>query len=313
MQYIARRGDDPCPAVPPHAPCFAALAECEFDGNTPMNTRLSLLSMTLLAVCLSASAQDDKPLIPDKNLEAAVRRSVFEKRDNDKPLTAEDLEKISTITGRGKGIKSLQGLEHCRALAELVLPDNEIGDLSPLKDLKELQTATLSNNKIKDLKPLETVTALQYLELSGNEIENLAPLEKLSNMRSLYLSKNKVKDLKPVAKLEKLWSLYLDGNQVSDLKPLAKLPWLSDLDLTGNKVADLAPLKEHDELRHLILNGNQVKDLGVLLEMAKKDVEGSRRFAPFWNVYLDGNPLSDDAKKQIEELKKLGVRIHLKE
>jgi hypothetical protein len=51
----------------------------------------------------------------------------------------------------------------------------------------------------------------------------------------------------------------------------------------------------------------------VLVEMAKKDVEGSRRFAPFWNIYLDGNPLSDDATKQIEELKQLGVRIHLKE
>ena len=283
-----------------------------------MKTRICAFVLFAFAACLAAAQEkkdegQDKPLIPDKNLEAAVRRSVFEKRDNDKPLTAEDLEKISTITGRGKGIKDLTGLEHCRALAELVLPDNEISDLAPLKDLKVLQTATLSNNKIKDVKPLETVTALQYLELSGNEVEDLAPLAKLSNMRSLYLSKNKIKDLTPLAKLEKLWSLYLDGNQVEDLKPLAKLPWLSDLDLTGNKVADLAPLSEHDELRHLILNANQVEDLAVLVAMAKKDVEGPKRFAPFWNVYLDGNPLGGDAGKQIEELKKLGVRVHKKD
>jgi hypothetical protein len=46
--------------------------------------------------------------------------------------------------------------------------------------------------------------------------------------------------------------------------------------------------------------------------MAKKDAAGPKNFAPYWNLYLAGNPLSDEAKtKQIEELKKLGVRVNL--
>jgi internalin A len=56
-------------------------------------------------------------------------------------------------------------------------------------------------------------------------------------------------------------------------------------------------------------------DLGVLVEMAKKDAAGEKRFAPFWYVDVTGNPLSDAAKgAQLGELRKLGVpeRIILK-
>jgi hypothetical protein len=43
--------------------------------------------------------------------------------------------------------------------------------------------------------------------------------------------------------------------------------------------------------------------------MAKADIEGPQRFAPYWKLYLGENPLSDAAKGQVEELKKLGVRV----
>ena len=62
----------------------------------------------LLAFC------DD--IIPDKNLEAVVRREVFDKRYNTEPITADDVKNISQVVGKGKGIKSLEGLQHCKAL-----------------------------------------------------------------------------------------------------------------------------------------------------------------------------------------------------
>jgi hypothetical protein len=62
----------------------------------------------------------------------------------------------------------------------------------------------------------------------------------------------------------------------------------------------------------LFLKNNKITDLKVLVEMAKKDFAGQKRFAPFWRVYLAGNPLSDEAKtKQVEELKKYGTRVEL--
>ncbi|MFP6657062.1 MAG: leucine-rich repeat domain-containing protein, partial [Pirellulales bacterium] len=57
---------------------------------------------------------------------------------------------------------------------------------------------------------------------------------------------------------------------------------------------------------------NKVADLKVLVEMAQQDSKGDMRFAPFWRLYLAGNPLSDDAKKsQVPTLKKLGARLVL--
>jgi internalin A len=257
-----------------------------------------------------ASIGNAQSIFPDKNLEAVVRTQVFEKRNTDKPLTEEDVVNISTLKGKNKGIKNLSGLEKCRSLAELDLAGNEIEDLAPIKDLKGIQSLTLSKNKIKDIKPLEGLTKLQYLELSGNQISDISPLAKLEAMRSLYLSENQIKDLAPVAGLKKLWSLYLDGNQIENLQPLSGLTGLASLDLRKNNIADIAPLKGMNRFEYLFLDNNKITDLQVLIEMAKADKAGPQRFSPFWQVYLKGNPLSDDAKKgQLEELKKLAKTV----
>src|SRR5690606_16993560 len=97
-------------------------------------------------------------------------------------------------------------------------------------------------------------------------------------------------------------------------KPLAGLTDLTSLDLRNNGLADLSPLAEMTELKYLMLDNNNISDLGVLVAMAKKDFEGEKRFAPFLQIYLSGNPLSDEAKtQQLEELKQYGCRVKLED
>lgn len=260
-----------------------------------------------MGVASTASAQG---IFPDAKLAAVVRKYVFEKRNNQEPITEKDVENISTISGKQQGITNLAGLEKCISLASLDLEGNEVSDVTPLKDLKLLQQLNLAQNKIANLGPLADLTSLQYLQLAGNKIEDLAPLAKLDKLTSLYLSGNQVTKLESLAGLSRLWSLYLDGNPVADLKPLAQLKGISSLDLRGCGISDLSPLKDFSELKYLLLDKNKISDLGILLEMAKGDAAGPKRFAPFWNIYLNGNPLSDAAKgAQIDELKKLGARI----
>lgn len=242
-------------------------------------------------------------LFPDKALEAAVRKFSATKRDTDMPLTVEDVKDISTVEGVGKGIKDLTGLENLKSLALLNLAGNEISDLSALAGLKGLQWLDLSKNKIKDLKPLENLGSLQYLQLADNEVSDLAPLAKLERLTSLYLSRNKVADLAPVAGLKKLWSLYVDHNAVSDLKPVAELKRLTTIDVRANQISDLAPLAGLTDLRSFVLlSDNKISDISVLIDMAKKDQEKEKRFAPYWEVHLTGNPLKDE---QVEALRKI--------
>ncbi len=80
--------------------------------------------------------------------------------------------------------------------------------------------------------------------------------------------------------------------------------------LSENQIADLTPLTKQTDLNLLLLQKNKITDLTPLVNWAKADSEGPRRFAPFLRLYLKDNPLSNDAKtKQIESLKKYGVRI----
>ena len=255
---------------------------------------------------------DAAPLFPDRILEAVVRQSVFDKRNNDEPLTEDDVRNIAVITAKGKGIKDLTGLEKCVSIASLDLASNAIEDLSALKGLKRLQSLNLAGNKIKDLTPLSGLTGLQYLHLAGNQISDLGPVAKLRALTSLYLSDNNIKCLRHVGDLRKLWSLYLDGNAVEDIEPLRGLTNLSSLDLRDNQVSALSPLLGLTDLKYLFLEGNKIKTLASLVAMARIDAEGDQRFAPYWRIYLADNPLSDDAKgDQIAELKKLGARVSL--
>ncbi len=252
-------------------------------------------------------AQD---LFPDKALEAAVRKEVFAKRYNQEPLTKDDVKNISQVHAKGKGIKSLEGMQHCVAVQEIDFENNEIVDLKPLAELKLLQSITLAGNKIENVEPLAALSRVQYLELSRNAVTDIYPLSNMSNMRALYLSGNKIEKLDVLKALPKVWTLYLAGNPVKDFSPIGEMKWLSSLDLQNCNITDVAFLKGLTELKYVMLNDNKIKDLGPLVEMAKADSE--RRFAPFWHIYLAGNPLTDEAKGgQVEELKKLGSRLEL--
>lgn len=305
-------------------PAFSAFLLAPFNGRLRIQLIIAnsvmklttvvstLITATFLStVALGADTPaPETPIFKDKNLEAAVRKFVFEKRDNDKPLTESDLANLSTIQATGKGIKDLTGLEKCQNLASLDLAQNEITDLSPLKGLSKLQYLNLADNRILDVRPLATVTALQYIELSHNQVKSLRPLSGLTNLASLYVVHNRVTDIYPVVQLKKLSSLYLDNNQIEALDDVSGLKSLSTLSVRNNLISDLSPLEGLNNLYFLFLENNEIRDLSPLVRMAKKDSEGEKRFAPFLKVYLDGNPLSADAKqKQIPQLKECGVKV----
>ena len=249
-------------------------------------------------------------IFSDKALEAAVRKEVYAKRNNDEPITKSDVANISRVIGVGKGIKNLDGLQHCTAIMQIDLGENEIVDLKPLAGLKRVQYLALGKNKIVDLSPLKDLKAMQLLDLSGNSITDIAALKQMDNLRTLYLAQNQLKNIGPVAELTKIWSLDASGNQLTDAGPVGKLRWLTTLDLTGNQLSSLAPLGTLPELDMLLVSGNKIADLGPLVEMCKKDAEGDRRFAPYLEVYLGGNPIDEKKKAaQTETLKSFGVDV----
>jgi internalin A len=269
---------------------------------------LSLFVTLEPALISNASGQD---LFPDKALEAAVRREVFEKRYNAEPITVDDVKNISQVVGKGKGIKSLEGLQHCKALMKLDLENNEIADLNPIRELKLLQSIDLANNKIQTLEPLTGLVAVQYLHIANNGIEDIAPLTGMVKLQSLYASGNKFKKLEPILPLKKLWTLDVAGSPIEDLNTIAELKGLQTVNLKGCNAKSLEFTKSLRELRLLILNENPNVDLTALADACEADAQSERRFAPFLRLYLDDAILKDESKSAVVgRLRTVGVRLN---
>lgn len=286
-----------------------------FEGEdfqmTNYKMRMCVAAMLAACWCLSNSPALAVQF-PDKNLEAALRHYILDKREGTAELTDDDLKKIFVFDPTTKGIKDLTGLEKCPNIALIKLDKNEIENLTALKDLKNLQSLDLSNNKISDITPLAGLTGLQYLKMENNQVKDIAPLKELKKLSALYMSGNQIADLAPLAEISKLSSLDLAGNKVVDLKPIENVSGLSLLKLTGNEIVDLAPLSKQTQLRMLFIDKNKITDLAPLVAVCKTDADGKKNFAPYLRLFMKENPLSDTAKgEQTEALKKMGVRLEM--
>ncbi len=275
-----------------------------------LHLRLTLIGFSLLGLAALTDQARAQEIFPDESLRAVIKEILVKKQINKEQIEEADLKSIFFLEARGRGIKDLTGLEKCTNLASIKLPENQIESVAALAELKNVQELHLQQNKISDIAPLGGMEKLQYIQLENNQVAKLDGLDKLSNLRSLYLSGNQVESLAPLAEVSKLTSLYLDGNKVSDLSPIANLKWIELLGLKNNQISDLSPLAGFTELRYTFLQGNPLQDLSPLVEMAKKDVDGEKRFAPYWFLYLDADSLPDAAKAQVAELESLGVRVN---
>ena len=229
----------------------------------------------------------------DPNLESAVREALGRPQG---PST------LTTLSARSKAIISLAGIEYLNNLDTLDLFNNDIFDLTPLNQLNSLEWLDLSGNGSRDLTPLNQLTDLTWLSLHLNGISDLTPLSQLKNLKGLDLESNQIVDLTPLNQLNSLEQLYLGFNQIVDLTPLNQLTNLIWLNLESNQIVDLTSLNQLNELRWLRLDENQITDLSHLV--ANPGLGNGDE------VYLEGNPLSDQAlTEQIPALKARGVDV----
>lgn len=271
-------------------------------------TSLLLAGFVLPLTFAGALAEE---LFPDKGLEAAVRQQVFEKRNNDEPLTKEDVKDIAILRAAGREIKDLSGLEHCLAVQQIDLSDNQLSDISQLAGLTKLMSLDLSGNKIEDISPLEKLVKLQYLNIENNQVKKLAPLADLKAMRSLYMSNNKIERLGQLKNMSKLWTLYVGGNPIKAAAVVRRLEFVDRLNMADCGLESVEFLKPMKRLRSVYLMNNKLDDLQTFVDMARADKD--KRFAPFLQIHVEGNPLaSDKVESQLAELKELRVRVHTK-
>lgn len=116
-------------------------------------------------------------IFPDENLAIEVARHMgFD--DATAQVTAQQLSVVFSIDSDGKNIKDLTGINYLTGAYIVSLSNNEISDLSPLKDLN-ISVLTLEGNQISDVTPLQNLP-LSSVNLRANRIADLSPLKDVS-------------------------------------------------------------------------------------------------------------------------------------
>lgn len=91
-----------------------------------------------------------------------------------------------------QGIELLDGVEYCKHVVTLDLSNNEISDISELKNLERLEELYLANNQIGYIDILSNLSNLRELDLSGNQIDDISPLLELDNLEYVNLIGNRI-------------------------------------------------------------------------------------------------------------------------
>ena len=168
--------------------------------------------------------------MPDTALRQAIRETL--KIPAHRPMIPADLQHLTVLDVRYKGIVNLTGLEHATNLRTLVLIENKIQDISPLSGLTKLSFLDLGGNEISDLRPLAALTLLESLRIWRNEIEDISPLAELVNLKKLLIENNDIKDFSPLDGLTHLEVLHRHGNfrVCDDISKVAVAPRVKDRD-----------------------------------------------------------------------------------
>ena len=177
-----------------------------------------------------------------------------------------------------RGMKSIKGLEYAKNLRKLKVNENEIADISPLKNLTKLEYLEIQRNRIVDLKPLEKLTNLTFLKLYNNLIEDITPLSNLTNLTGLDLHYN------VTVGGDELHKNISKG--ITDISALKNLKNLTFLDVSANRIEDVSIIKDLNKIEHLDISGNRVKNYEGLgdyiaerLEKALNEGVGSMQFS----------------------------------
>ena len=166
-------------------------------------------------------------------------------------------------------IKTLDGIENCPKIEELLISGGPDKDYSALKHLKNLTNferhyflGSDFNNMMEGLKYCDKLTKVN-IRMAESKVENMSKIKDLKNLTKLSLENCKISEIEGIGNIQTLQELYLTSNNISEIKEIDKLINLERLSLANNKIKDITPLAKNTELIFLNLKGN-------------KEIEGNR-------------------------------------
>ena len=225
----------------------------------------------------------------------------------ERTVSLEDLAQfpnLTSLTFVASDFSSIEGLESCDRLIELILDGKGIDDISPISSLQNLKRLHLGGAlDDSDLQTIGLLTKLEYLSIPDcSKVISIAPLANLKNLEVLK-SYTEVMDIQAIASMTKLKELYLEGVQATNYSALSGLTKLEKLSLPNTNIFDLSPLSNLTKL--------QVLDLYCCSNIT--DILALSGMTELQDLNLDGVPITEikalSTLKKLEQLDLTGTKV----
>lgn len=149
------------------------------------------------------------------------------------------------------------------AIQAIVIIDEEIDNLTPLKAFASINSLFLERVDLIDENSLSTLKSLSELTIRQMPFYKSDIIAELDGLISLTLDFSAVEDLRPFERLMQLENLSLIGTRVDKLKGLSEIYSLKYLNISSTPVKKLKRLDELTELERLVCYNTRIKERRV--------------------------------------------------
>ncbi len=257
------------------------------EGNVTINPPINENTEGSVAATASPTNNtSDVIIFNDLNLENIVRNIIGK---NIGSILRSDVEGITKLSARVRGISNIEALKYFTNLEELDLYGNRVSDISPLSGLALLKKLNLGKNYNVitsqgntgngglDLSPLKSMSMLEELDLSDNMINDISGLSSLNKLKTLVLKNNRISDVSPLVGCSSMIYLDISDNYglnpdntergISDLSPLYNINTLEVILCTGNLLSDLNGIEKMKSIRYVDFSRNYIQSLENLSQI----------------------------------------------
>lgn len=180
-------------------------------------------------------------------------------------VSLEDIPAMSNLTELvlcNQCISDLSPLRESR-IKRLYLHGNNISDISSLSECDYLEELVISNNRVSDFSPLTGCGFLSFLNAGANDITDLKDIAAVKSLRHLYVHNcPRLKDYSALNEMNGLYTLSIqpvDSTAYDTIGKMTELTWLGMWNM--EEEADLNRLSGLKKLESIHMDGIKVRSL----------------------------------------------------
>lgn len=208
-----------------------------------------------------------------------------------------DIIKLKILHAGGNQIRGLEGMENLTVLEDIRLESNEINDISVVaKNAETLKILVLDDNNISDISKLKDCIKLKALSIDNNKLTDLNALSLYKELYLISASGNEISDITGLGGCKSLYAADLSGNKLRDISPLVGVESKDMvLILHNNDIKRLDGLVRDKKYHILSIYNNDIRDISML----NGDYSDGKFYLSFYDD-LNGEALAETPYRNID-------------